>query len=263
VAETLLSARGIRVEYNNPATEARLVAIESLDLDVEEGEFVSVVGPSGCGKSTFLKVVNRLIEASAGTVRIRAASSKGPDDAMVFQDSSLFPWYRVLDNVAFGLVCAGVPRPEARIRARPYIKLVGLEGFEQHFPYQLSGGMQQRANLARALAVDPALLLMDEPFASLDAQTRELMQAELLRIWGQAKKTVLFVTHQINEAVFLSDRVVVMSARPGRVLADVHIDLPRPREMHVKRTPAFTSYEDQIWRLLAPELSSDVGGDAD
>ena len=147
---------------------------------------------------------------------------------MVFQDSALFPWYSVLDNVAYGLVCAGVARTEARKRASPFIDLVGLQGFGGKYPYQLSGGMQQRANLARALAVDAAILLMDEPFASLDAQTRELMQSELLRIWTAAKKTVVFVTHQIDEAVYLSDRVIVMAPRPGRIIADIRIDLPRP-----------------------------------
>ena len=172
---------------------------------------------------------------------------------MVFQDAALFPWYSVLDNVSYGLVCAGVKQEEARKRATPLIELVGLAGFEHKYPYQLSGGMQQRANLARALAVDAPILLMDEPFASLDAQTRELMQAELLRIWNASQKTVVFVTHQIDEAVFLSDRVVVMSARPGRILADIKIDLPRPRALDMKRTPAFVAYEDQIWKLLAAQ----------
>jgi len=165
----------------------------------------------------------------------------------------LFPWYSVIDNVAYGLVCAGVSRAEARRRALPLIELVGLGGFAAKYPYQLSGGMQQRANLARALAVATEILLMDEPFASLDAQTREVMQAELLRIWNAAKKTVVFVTHQIEEAVYLSDRVVVMSARPGRILADIRIELVRPRRLDIKRTPEFTSYADQIWKLLAAQ----------
>jgi NitT/TauT family transport system ATP-binding protein len=169
---------------------------------------------------------------------------------MVFQDAALFPWYSVLENVAYGLVCAGVARREARRRAEPYIELVGLRGFGHKYPYQLSGGMQQRANLARALAVDPPILLMDEPFASLDAQTRELMQAELLRIWNAARKTVVFVTHQIDEAVYLSDRVVVMAARPGRIVADIPIDLRRPRQLDVKLTPEFAAYEQRIWSLI-------------
>ncbi|HEV2010513.1 MAG TPA: ABC transporter ATP-binding protein [Candidatus Limnocylindria bacterium] len=245
-----LSARGIRMEYRDRSTRTPLVAIELMDLDVAEGEFVSLLGPSGCGKSTFLKLVNGLIQATAGEIKLQRVA-KGREDAMVFQDSALFPWYSVVDNVAYGLVCAGVSRKEARDRAAPFIDLVGLRGFGEKYPYQLSGGMQQRANLARALAVDSAVLLMDEPFASLDAQTREEMQAELLRIWNAAKKTVVFVTHQIDEAVYLSDRVIVMAPRPGRVLADLTIELRRPRELAVKRTPAFQAYVEQIWQLIA------------
>jgi NitT/TauT family transport system ATP-binding protein len=252
--ETALSARGVRMEYRDRASDARLVAIESMDLDVGDGEFVSLLGPSGCGKSTFLKIVNGLLLATAGEIRLRS-NGKGREDAMVFQDAALFPWYSVLDNVAYGLVCAGVARKDARRRAQPLIELVGLGGFADKYPYQLSGGMQQRANLARALAVDSEILLMDEPFASLDAQTRELMQAELLRIWNTAKKTVIFVTHQIEEAVYLSDRVIVMSARPGRILADIRIELPRPRALEVKRRPEFASYADQIWKLLATQAA--------
>ena len=176
-----LSARAVRMEYRDRKSDSTLVAIESMDLDVADGEFVSLLGPSGCGKSTFLKVVNGLLTATAGEIRLRT-DGKGREDAMVFQDAALFPWYTVLDNVAYGLVCAGVPKAEARTRAAPLIDLVGLQGFEERYPYQLSGGMQQRANLARALTVDAPILLMDEPFASLDAQTREIMQAELLRI---------------------------------------------------------------------------------
>jgi len=249
-SELALSARGVRMEYRDRSSDTRLVAIETMDLDVADGEFVSLLGPSGCGKSTFLKIVNGLLTATAGEIRLRR-NGKGREDAMVFQDAALFPWYSVLDNVAYGLVCAGVSNAEARKRAEPLITLVGLGGFETKYPYQLSGGMQQRANLARALAVDAPILLMDEPFASLDAQTREVMQAELLRIWNAAKKTVVFVTHQIEEAVYLSDRVVVMSSRPGRILADIPIALPRPRALEVKRSAEFTAYAAQIWQLLA------------
>jgi NitT/TauT family transport system ATP-binding protein len=249
------------MEYRDPATRERLTAIERMDLDINRGEFVSIVGPSGCGKSTFLKIVNGLLPATEGEIEIRS-TSKGQDHAMVFQDSSLFPWYTVIGNVAYGLVCQGVKRKEAYERALPLIRLVGLEGFENKYPYQLSGGMQQRANLARALTVDPEILLMDEPFAALDAQTRELMQVELIRIWSQARKTVVFITHQIDEAIFLSDRVLVMSARPGKILADITIDLPRPRDLEIKRTPAFVAYEDQIWRLIAKQLTVPTTGAA-
>jgi NitT/TauT family transport system ATP-binding protein len=249
MGELALTARGVQMEYRERRTGDRLLAIESIDLDVEEGSFVSLLGPSGCGKSTFLKIVNGLLLATAGEIKIRS-SGKGRENAMVFQDAALFPWYSVLDNVAYGLVCGGVSRAEARRRSMPFIELVGLKGFEAKYPYQLSGGMQQRANLARALAVDPPILLMDEPFAALDAQTRELMQAELLRIWNAARKTVVFVTHQIDEAVYLSDRVVVMAARPGRIIADIKIELPRPRKLEVKRTAEFGAYEERIWGLI-------------
>jgi NitT/TauT family transport system ATP-binding protein len=245
-----LSARGVQMQYRDRGTGKTLVALENVDLDVPDGAFVSLLGPSGCGKSTFLKIVNGLLLATSGEIKLHRVA-KGREDAMVFQDAALFPWYSVIDNVAYGLVCAGVSRGAARKRAAPFIDLVGLSGFADKYPYQLSGGMQQRANLARALAVDSAILLMDEPFAALDAQTRETMQAELLRIWNAAKKTVLFVTHQIDEAVYLSDRVVVMAARPGRVIADISIDLPRPRDLSVKRTPEFAAYEERIWRLIA------------
>jgi len=242
--EPALSARGLHMQYRDRKSGTSLVAIETMDLDVGDGEFVSLLGPSGCGKSTFLKIVNGLLLGTAGEIRLRG-DGKRREDAMVFQDAALFPWYSILD------ICAGVARKEARRRAVPLIDLVGLSGFAERYPYQLSGGMQQRANLARALAVDSGILLMDEPFASLDAQTREVMQAELLRIWNAAKKTVIFVTHQIDEAIYLSDRVVVMCARPGRIIADIRIDLPRPRGLDVKRRPEFAGYADQIWKLLA------------
>jgi NitT/TauT family transport system ATP-binding protein len=252
-----LSARGVHMEYRDRSSQASLTAIDNVDLDVKEGEFVSLLGPSGCGKSTFLKIVNGLLKATAGEIKLRSVKD-GREDAMVFQDSALFPWYSVLDNVAYGLVCAGVSRKEARKRAEPMIDLVGLQGFGSKYPYQLSGGMQQRANLARALTVDAAILLMDEPFAALDAQTREVMQSELLRIWNAAKKTVVFVTHQIDEAVYLSDRVIVMAARPGRIIADITIDLPRPRQLDVKRTPEFAKYEADIWALIASQQQQRV-----
>jgi NitT/TauT family transport system ATP-binding protein len=221
-----------------------------------EGEFVSIVGPSGCGKTTFLSVVDGLVAASAGRILVdgQAVTRPGPDRAMVFQEASLLPWRTVLGNVCYGLECLGTPRREREERAAHLMDLVGLSGFEHHYPYELSGGMQQRVNLARALLVDPKILLMDEPFASLDAQTRELMQEELLRIWLQAKKTVLFVTHQIDEAIYLSDRVLVFSSRPGRVKETIRVEIERPRPLGVKREPRFHAIEDRIWSLIEEDV---------
>jgi NitT/TauT family transport system ATP-binding protein len=253
-----LRARNVQFSYYDQATRDDLLAIERIDLEIPEGEFVSIVGPSGCGKSTFLKIVNGLLPDYDGEIEVLQRGA-GSAHAMVFQDAALFPWFTVLTNVAYGLRCRGVPSKEANAKALPFIKMVGLDGFQSKYPYQLSGGMQQRANLARALTVDPEILLMDEPFAALDAQTRELMQAELLRIWAEARKTVLFITHQIDEAIYLADRVLVMSARPGRILADIRVDLPRPRELRIKRTPEFTALADRIWELIAPQLQTDPG----
>jgi ABC-type nitrate/sulfonate/bicarbonate transport system ATPase subunit len=251
-----LEAIGVEMEYFQPRTGKRLRAIDRIDLQIDEGEFVSIVGPSGCGKTTFLKIVDGLISPTGGELRLdgRRISEPSHDRALVFQDASLFPWYTVLRNVAYGLECQGVRGQEARSRAEPFIRMVGLTGFEHHYPYELSGGMQQRVNLARALSVNPELLLMDEPFASLDAQTREVMQAELLDIWSQSRKTVLFITHQINEAIYLSDRVVVMGARPGRVIADLPVQLPRPRTLEVKHDPRFVQLEEQIWGLIVSQV---------
>lgn len=259
-APTKLHATDVRMEYSRRRDGTKLLAIDELSLDLAEGEFVSIVGPSGCGKSTFLKIVAGLVQPTAGTVSVdgRLVTGPAPDRAMVFQDSSLFPWYTVAQNVAYGLDCQGVAKNVAAERVAPLIEMVGLQGFDRHYPHELSGGMQQRVNLARALAVDPALLLMDEPFASLDAQTREIMQAELLKIWQQTRKTVLFITHQINEAIYLSDRVIVMSARPGRMLADLPVDLPRPRLLDIKHSVAFVKHEERIWHLLEAEVRQEM-----
>jgi len=248
-----LEAQGVRLDYFQPRTNTRLTALDGIDLQVMDGEFVSIVGPSGCGKTTFLlSVVDGLIPATGGRIVVdgRPVTKPGPDRAVVFQDASLLPWRTVLGNVLYGLECVGVGRREAKARAARFIDMVGLAGFEHHYPYELSGGMQQRANLARALVMDPAILLMDEPFASLDAQTREAMQEELLQIWVQARKTVLFVTHQIDEAIYLSDRVVVFSGRPGKVKEIIPVTIERPRRLAVKREPRFHAIEDRIWRLI-------------
>ncbi len=233
-----------------------LDALRSISLGVERGEFISVVGPSGCGKTTFLRIVAGLERATAGEVSIdgRAVSGPGTDRGFVFQNDSLLPWRTVLTNAMIGREITGSIGPDDRTRIMELLKLVGLEGFENYHPRQLSGGMRQRVNLARALAIDPEILLMDEPFAALDAQTREIMQTELLRIWERGQKTVLFVTHQIDEAVFLSDRVLVFARRPGRIQAEVVIPLPRPRNLEIKRTGEFVALVDRIWRMIEDDV---------
>jgi NitT/TauT family transport system ATP-binding protein len=254
--QPLLHAEGVSKVYTRARTGQELSALEEVSLSVETGQFVTIVGPSGCGKSTFLNMVDGLIAPTTGEIRVAGKTVVGPghDRAMVFQDSSLLPWYTVLRNVSYGLECQGTPAREASRAAQRYVELVGLRGFEHHFPHELSGGMQQRVNLARALAVDPDLLLMDEPFAALDPQTREMMQGELLRIWNETRKTVLFITHAISEAIYLSDRVIVMSARPGRIIADIPVDIPRPRPLAAKRSEEVVAYERQIWSLLEQEV---------
>lgn len=249
--DPMVSVRGLSLEYARPdGTLFR--AVEGLDLDVLPGEFICIVGPSGCGKSTLLSLIDGLIKPTDGDVYVKgkAVNSPGPDRAMVFQSASLLPWRTVLDNVRFGLDMAGVKKEDSLDRCMRLIELVGLKGFEHQVPRTLSGGMQQRVNLARALAIDAEVLLMDEPFASLDAQTREVMQAELLDVWSTQMKTVLFVTHQTSEAVYLADRVVVLSQGPGRVRKIIDVDIDRPRSLDIKRDPRFNAYDAEIWDLL-------------
>jgi NitT/TauT family transport system ATP-binding protein len=237
--------------------EAREIpALVDVSFSIADGEFVAVVGPSGCGKTSLMNIVAGLLPYDEGAVSIDGNRVTGPgvDRAVVFQHASLLPWRTIAGNVRYGMEMQRRFDPATmRERTDRFIKLVGLNGFENHYPSELSGGMQQRVNLARALAADPVVLLMDEPFAALDAQTREFMQAELLKIWAQAKKTVLFITHQINEAVYLADRVVVMSARPGRVKGIFHIPFDRPRGLGLKRDPKFLELEDAIWKLIEEE----------
>jgi NitT/TauT family transport system ATP-binding protein len=234
--------------------------LRDINLEVRSGEFIALVGASGCGKTTLLRIIDGLIPHDEGEILIdgRAITGPGPDRGFVFQSDCLLPWRTVRDNVGFGLKARGVADAHSRERVSSLIELVGLKGFERHFPHELSGGMRQRVNLARALAIDPEVLLMDEPFAALDAQTRELMQRELLRIWSADRKTVVFVTHQIDEAVYLADRVVVMTARPGRVNEIVNIDLARPRNLGVKRTPEFVAYVDRIWSRIEHEVEESM-----
>ncbi|OGP97476.1 MAG: sulfonate ABC transporter ATP-binding protein, partial [Deltaproteobacteria bacterium RBG_16_55_12] len=256
MAQSKLQAVGLRMEYYQPRTGGRLLALDNVNLAVEEGEFVTIVGPSGCGKTTFINIADGLLKQTGGKILLDGKEVTGPgmDRAMVFQDPCLMPWRTVLKNVLFGLECRGLDGRAEKERALKFIKLVGLSGFEDHYPHELSGGMQQRCNLARALTVDPQILIMDEPFASLDAQTREIMQLELLRIWTEAKKTVIFITHQINEAIYLADRVIIFGSRPGRVKEVLKIDIPRPRPLAVKRDKKFLDYEDSLWNQIEEEV---------
>ena len=238
-------------------------AVDGFDLSVGKGEFVTIVGPSGCGKSTLLSVVDGLIRPYAGQVLINGILVTGPstDRALVFQEFALLPWRTVVDNVKLGLeLQRKSSKSQMKETVHHYIHMVGLQGFENHYPHQLSGGMRQRVGLARALAVNPDILLMDEPFAALDAQTREIMSLELLRIWEQEKKTVLFVTHGIDEAVYLADRVVVMSGRPGRVKEMIPVNLVRPRSLAIKDDPEFVRLRRHIWDLLEKEVQRQAGG---
>ncbi len=253
-----LQARDVVIHHRRQRLGDMLLAVDGVTLEIAEGEFVAIVGPSGCGKTTFLNAVDGLIPIAAGSLTLdgREIRKPGPDRAMVFQQPGLLPWRTVLGNVMFGIEAQGrMDDPEAKDRALAQIEIVGLHGFEDAFPLELSGGMQQRVNLARALLTDPEMLLLDEPFAALDAQTREMMQLELLRIWNQTRKTALFITHDIKEAIYLADRVVVFTKRPGRVKTTVDIRIPRPRDLRVKRDPQFLRYEDQIWESIQEELA--------
>jgi NitT/TauT family transport system ATP-binding protein len=256
IGQPKLDVRGVSLELYNERTDQSLPVLHDIDLQVRTGELVSVVGPSGCGKSTFLNAVDGLIKVTGGEILVdgRAIEGPGPDRAMVFQHDSLFPWRTVVENVMYGLDLQGrLGRVERKQRALALVELVGLTGFAEHYPHELSGGMRQRVNIARALVMEPQLLLLDEPFAALDAQTREFMQVELLKILARAKTTALFVTHQINEAVFLSDRVVVFSARPAGIKAVIDVDLPAGRSLAIKLQPSFLDIEQRIWRLIEQE----------
>jgi NitT/TauT family transport system ATP-binding protein len=232
-------------------------ALDGIDLSVESEEFAAVLGPSGCGKSTLLNLIAGLLTPSAGAIWLDGVLVPGrATTAMVFQEFALFPWRTVQANVEFGLEEMRVPRAERTRRARSFIELTGLAGFESRYPHQLSGGMRQRVGIARALAVEPAVLLMDEPFSALDAQTRQLMQEELLTIWERTRQTIVYVTHNIHEAVYMADRVVVLSRRPGRVLAEVKVELPRPRAERMLGDPAFVASVERIWCLIREQAAA-------
>jgi NitT/TauT family transport system ATP-binding protein len=247
---------GVTKAFAARGAAGRVLALDGIDLEVARGEFLALLGPSGCGKSTLLHVIAGLARAE-GTVAVHGAPVTGPglDRGVVFQDYALFPWRTVLENVAFGLEMKRVPRRDAARIAREHVALVGLSGFEHRLPAELSGGMRQRVAIARALAFDPEVLLMDEPFAALDAQTREDLQEELLRIWERTRKTIVFVTHSIEEAVFLAQRVAVLTARPGRLKQVVDVRLPaRAAGADVRSTPEFAAVRHRLWELLSDEV---------
>jgi NitT/TauT family transport system ATP-binding protein len=254
--QAYISGRNVNLTFR-PPNRGPVRALQNFDIDIGEGEFLSIVGPSGCGKSTFLNVLLGLVKPDSGDIRMDGKPITGPgtDRAMVFQEFGLLPWRTVQHNVELGLELKGMAAEARRKVSQPLIQMVGLTGFEGHYPHELSGGMKQRVGLARALATDPNVLLMDEPFAALDAQTRDLMQVELLRIWQEAKKTVLFVTHQIDEAIYLSDRVVVMTKRPGHAKKIFKIGLPRPRDYEMRVTPEFNELKLEIWNELKDEIT--------
>ena len=239
-----------------PPTGPPVRALDGVSLDVGEDEFVALVGPSGCGKSTLLYLVAGFLPLREGRILMdgRGVGGPGPDRGIVFQHFALFPWKTVRQNVLYGLEKQGVEAARRREVAQRFLDMVKLSGFEDVYPSQLSGGMKQRVAIARTLAIDPAVLLMDEPFGALDAQTRSLLQEELLGIWGRTRKSVLFVTHDVREAVYLADRVAVMTARPGRIKAIIDTRLPRPRAGDIARSPEFVERSDEVWKLVREEV---------
>jgi NitT/TauT family transport system ATP-binding protein len=252
---SLISTRGVSAGYDNERTHQRLIALRDIDIDIDEGEFVAIVGPSGCGKTTFVNMLAGFIKPLSGSVTVRGEEVTGPgaDRAMVFQDYALMPWRTVEKNVWFGVELREqqASKQELAERVARSIEMIGLSGFEGSYPHELSGGMQQRVGIARALVTEPDILLMDEPFGAIDAMTREAMQAELERIIADTHQTVVFITHSIDEAIQLADRVVVISERPGTIREIVPVDLPRSRfTEEVKRDSRFVELREHVWSLL-------------
>lgn len=254
--ETVFSCTALSKHF--PAKEEKLRALQDVSFSISQGEFVCVAGPSGCGKSTLLRVMAGLIPKSSGEIHFAPIEGSRPQTAMVFQSQGLFPWMNVLDNVAFGLEMQGVDAATRHERAREFLEKVGLRAFIHAYPHTLSGGMRQRVAILRAFLADPEILLMDEPFGMLDAQTRIVMQEELLRLWQERQHTVVYVTHDIEEAIVLGDRILVMSGRPGRILEDIPIDFPRPR-VRDRIVEKAASLQLRIWKMLRDEVARDLG----
>ena len=253
-----IAVRGLRHEYLNPFTRERVVALDGIDLDVPEGEFLSVVGPSGCGKSTLLSIVAGLVTPTRGQVLLddRPVRGPGPDRGVVFQEFAILPWRTVERNIAHGLEIQGVDKTERAETVRRFVELVGLVGFEKKYPHELSGGMKQRVAVARTLAANPEVMLMDEPFAAVDAQTRMTLQEELVRIWERSRVTVLFVTHSVEEAVFLADRVAVLTPGPGRLRAVLEVKIARHRRSWatLNSDPEYVELRDRVLQLVRSDL---------
>ena len=252
---SLLAIEGVAKEYS--VRGRRVVALESIDLDIAEGEFVTIVGPSGCGKSTLLNLIVGLLRSSSGRITFRGQRIDGicTKIGYVTQKDNLLPWRTLAHNVEIALEIRGVEADARRTQARDYIERVGLGGFEEHYPHELSGGMRQRANIIRTLIYDPELILMDEPFGPLDAQTRIVLQDQLLQLWSASKKTIIFITHDLVEAITLADRVVLMSSRPGKIKSIENVSIPRPRDVfRIHESEQFRSVYEQLWQQLRPEV---------
>jgi NitT/TauT family transport system ATP-binding protein len=253
-------AEHVYKQFENPGTNEPIEVLQDINLTVRAGEFLTIVGPSGCGKTTLLRIFAGLIPLTQGRVLHDGQPVNGPQPSVgfVFQSDNLMPWRTVWDNIALGPELRGESRKAYGPRIQQLLELVGLTGFPRYYPHQLSGGMRQRVNLARALAIQPDVLLMDEPFAALDAQTRDIMQEELLRIWQTTGTTVTFITHQIDEAIFLADRVLILAARPGRVQETMDVDIPRPRSLEMKRSPRFTELADHVWHGIERQVRASI-----
>ena len=255
-----IQARDVRMDFaieDDKGRKQQISALQDFNLDIREGEFFTILGPSGCGKSTFLNVLAGLANKSSGSITIdgRAAQGINLQQGVVFQGYALFPWRTVLQNIEMGLEIRKVPKRERKETAAHFLNLVGLSGFGHRYPHELSGGMRQRVAIARSLAYSPDLLLMDEPFAALDAQTREILQAELLRIWEEHKKTIVFITHSLDEAIYLSDRIAVMTHRPGRIKSILEVPLARPRPAEIRHSAQFVRLREQAWDVLRDEVA--------